>query len=44
MQIFLMALVVALSIVIGYILFNVSNSTLIATIIILLYNRIKEEI
>ena len=44
MQMFLMALVVALSIVIGYILFNVSNSTLIATIIILLYNRIKEEI
>lgn len=44
MQIFEMLLVVALSIVIGYILFNVSNSTLIATIIILLYNRIKEEI
>ena len=44
MQMFLMVLVVALSIVIGYILFNVSNSTLIATIIILLYNRIKEEI
>ena len=44
MQMFLIALVVALSIVIGYILFNVSNSTLIATIIILLYNRIKEEI
>ena len=44
MHIFEMLLVVVLSILIGYILFNVSNSTLIATIIILLYNRIKEEL
>lgn len=44
MKIFLITLVVALSIAIGYILFNVSNSTLIATIIILLYNKLKEEI
>ena len=44
LKIFLLALVVALSIAIGYILFNISNSTLIATIIILLYNKLKEEI
>ena len=44
MKIFLITLVVALSIAIGYILFNVSNSTIIATIIILLYNKLKEEI
>ena len=44
MYTFLMALLVVLSIVVGYILFNVSNSTIIATIIVLLYNRIKEEI
>ena len=44
MKIFLIALVIALSIAIGYILFNISNSTLIATIIILLYNKLKEEI
>ena len=44
MKIFLIALVIALSIAIGYILFNISNSTLIVTIIILLYNKLKEEI
>ena len=44
MYTFLITFLVVLSIVVGYILFNVSNSTLIATLIVLLYNRIKEEI